>query len=352
MNIFEWIKKYWKWLKQIKIKQFVNLSRTEFLKQSKVYAFFKKYYRWFRRFGWKGLTQTKKGRFISLIILSIVGMFLTTLFSDCIIELLSFDGDERQESYAASSIRVLLLGLPVFIGLWYFRTHDTREQIEKTQEQIEKSQEQIEISHKQTTQSKEQIEKSQENTYTSILSNGLNLISTNNVNARRLGLVTLAVLKQTVESSVIQTQLDQSTTALSLNGFSDNKERLRLMYVDLSGMNFPNSISHFVDFSYSDLRYSNFENATFIEVDFKESKLQGANLQGACFCPADMNHQVAKALGLDVNSMLSSDLNSKLDTALLDGAFYDTETKFPPGFEPEDHGMIEVDENGYPINKK
>ncbi len=47
----------------------------------------------------------------------------------------------------AEYLATAVVGVPVFIFLWYFRTRDVRQQIEKTQEQVDKFQKQINQNH-------------------------------------------------------------------------------------------------------------------------------------------------------------------------------------------------------------
>ncbi len=272
---------------------------------------------------WECLTQTKLGRFISLIILSIVGMFLTTLFSDCIIELLSFDGDKFQESYAASSIRVLLLGLPVFIGLWYFRTHDTREQIQKAQESI----------------------------HTAILSNAYTLLASTELPSRCIGVKSLATLKRNYPA--FTNQIDNVTKDLILT----SKERANPQKVPGSQIGAIKN-SEVANFVGAELQGVNLERAklqgaeltgVYLQGAYLQwAELQGAYLQGAKLQGANLQWANLKEVKLQGAYLQGA----KLQEAKLQRAKYDRYTIFPADFDPEENDMIEVDENGNPIKEE
>lgn len=85
---------------------------------------------------------------------------------------------------------------------------------------------------------------------------------------------------------------------------------------------FINSILDEAFFNNANLKYSNFENAELNRTSFSGAHLEGARFNGC-----------------------------SLEDAFLKGATYDGSTIFPDGFDPEKHGMIEVDKNGNPVEK-
>ncbi len=323
------------WIMQISLspmlKQFITLVVAIFL-----LCFFstssKQRIEWFKQKKkkgmkiWECLTQTKKGRFISLIILSIVGMFLTTLFSDCIIELLSFDGNESQESYAASSIRVLLLGLPVFIGLWYFRTHDTREQIEKTQEHIEKSDKSI---------------------HTAILSNGFILITSPELVSRCIGVKSLATLRRNYPA--FSDQIDSATDGLILTSEAQLNAPEDPTNEQIKQINESSEVANFFG---ANLQGMSLLLAKLQGANLLVAKLQGSYLQGTDLQRADLRGAELQGANLEEADLRGADLRgaelqgAELQEAKLQGAYYNEKTIFPADFDPEENDMIEVDENG------
>ena len=82
--------------------------------------------------------------------------------------------DETVAKYLATAV----VGVPVFMFLWYFRTRDVRQQIEKTQGLIEKAQEQIKKTQEQIDGSQRQSWQNQFNDAIGNLTN-ISLISTN-----------------------------------------------------------------------------------------------------------------------------------------------------------------------------
>ena len=95
------------------------------------------------------------------------------------------------------NLTLLVMSLPVFLVLWVFRTYDTYRQIEKSQEQI-----------------KESVKSRETSIYNNLLSTGLDLIASDNVPARCIGLVQLALVRR--ESPALKEQIDASTQDLTL----------------------------------------------------------------------------------------------------------------------------------------
>lgn len=106
-----------------------------------------------------------------------------------------------------------------------------------------------------------------------------------------------------------------------------------------------------------------FENATFRDADlywliafgasFRNAVMDGCVFRGADLKEADFNGaslRNAKFLGNNLGGR--TDLSgADLATAVIDGAdftgaSYDLNTKFPPGFDPLDHGLLKVQTDG------
>ena len=95
------------------------------------------------------IADTEIRRFVALLVLVAIGLFFGGIFSYCdvpkkLIPPSVSNGNGWSNLY--NSLLGLTIALPVFVGLWFFRTIDTREQIAKTQEQIKKTHLQIDQS--------------------------------------------------------------------------------------------------------------------------------------------------------------------------------------------------------------
>ncbi len=97
------------------------------------------------------------------------------------------------------------------------------------------------------------------------------------------------------------------------------------------------------------LQWAKLQEADLQEANLQEADLKGANLQGANLQWADL--QEAKLQGAELHGAKLQRAN--LQGANLQGAKYCTHpnlcTIFPDGFDPNEHGMIEVDINGNPV---
>ena len=123
------------------------------------------------------------------------------------------------------------------------------------------------------------------------------------------------------------------------------------------------------DLSGADLHGSDLSSAYFNETDLNSAYLGAAHLVGAFLCNADLTNAnltyadlvsaflvIADLSDADLTHADLVDANLKganLSNAILTGARYckddGFETVFPDGFDPEEHGMIEVDKNGTPV---
>ncbi len=114
-------------------------------------------------------------------------------------------------------------------------------------------------------------------------------------------------------------------------------EETKLTNVNLSGFNLQRAI-----LTGSDLRGANLSGANLTFATMKEAILEGADLQRANLFGADLTE--AFMTGSDLRG---ADLTEakKLDEIFLTGARYNNDTKFPAGFDPEEHGMKPLDEN-------
>ena len=115
---------------------------------------------WFKRIY---LPWALKNRLYALVVSATAGLFLlgmiTFLFRwlGCIFYFFA-EGNRIQ-----TSLSLLVLGLPTFLTLWFFRTHDTREQIETSQNILIKAEENMEIARKNIEIATENMEIARKN---------------------------------------------------------------------------------------------------------------------------------------------------------------------------------------------
>jgi len=115
-------------------------------------------------------------------------------------------------------------------------------------------------------------------------------------------------------------------------------------FLDLMGVSFDDSDLTGSDFTHANLYWANLSDAKcddciFIGADlrgaiFFRTSLQGAKLQVANF-GVDMLGGHTDLADVDLSTALLTGAN-------LTGATFNAETKFPPGFDPLKHGMIET----------
>jgi uncharacterized protein YjbI with pentapeptide repeats len=109
---------------------------------------------------------------------------------------------------------------------------------------------------------------------------------------------------------------------------------------DFSGCNLEGACLKAGDFYWTIFFRANLSNADLRDADLRGADLKYANLQGA-----DLRGALLKEDELRGSTKLQgADLrDSLLDGANLNNAAYDTNTRFPVGFDPNRHCMIKVD---------
>ena len=183
-----------------------------------------------------------KYRFIALIIGSAFGLYIFNAYLDnnyfYIINISQIDNKQL-----ISSVAFVLLGLPVLILLWFFRTHDIRESIQKTEE----------------------------STRTSILFNAQKLLFSNKLKDRTVGLILLLQLKH---QGYFRHEVDISTRDTDLQ--KADLQNVDLQEADLRGVD----LSH-TNLQEADLRGVNFRNAYLRGADLRRADLRNADLRMA-----------------------------------------------------------------------
>ncbi len=239
------------------------------------------------------------------------------------------------------SLITLLLVLPTLLLLWIFRTFDTREQIKTTQN----------------------------NTLTSMLTHALDMITSNDLKRRAMGLIQLAQLKK--QTKDFDAQIDASTRHLDLStvvskGASLSKSASPLEHksslfmdstlenMDLRGTNFrdgnliranlSSAILFDANLSSAKLNSANLSGANLFFAKLVSANLSDANLVGAQLSNAKLNGAYLRGANLSDANLRGADLRSAQlsDRTDLLEAKYDDETLFPEGFDPETKGMVKV----------
>jgi hypothetical protein len=108
--------------------------------------------------------------------------------------------------------------------------------------------------------------------------------------------------------------------------------RMALLYRNLRESDFSGSQICGGNFQGSDLRGANFEKADLTGVSFYEADLRGAKLNGAKLLKAGF--QEARLEGADLSEAALEEVDLR--------ATYDTSTKWPVGFKPDEHGAVKV----------
>ena len=247
-----------------------------------------------------------------------------------------------------SSLTTLFLALPTLFILWLFRTHDTREQIEKTKDQIEIT--------------KEQIEKSQNNTLTSILTHAMDMITSDDLKRRVTGLIQLGQLKKQTDN--FNAQIDGVTRNLDLrthdiNGKTLNEnekipiicQRALLMKAALKGMDLSDAKLRGADLEFADLTNTNLIRADLSDAVLTKADLTNSDLREAIMTNSDLTFANLTNANLTSAIMWHAELagasleganlsGAELDGVNFDHATYNDETKFPEGFDLDAAGMF------------
>lgn len=111
--------------------------------------------------------------------------------------------------------------------------------------------------------------------------------------------------------------------------------------LNVEGAYFAQAKLHNASFVKCELYWANFFEATAVEADFRGAELRGACLKGANFQQARFDEA---DLGRDAlngsTDLTGADLSgASLVRTKLEGTVYDLRTRFPAGFDPQQHGM-------------
>ena len=268
------------------------------------------------------------------------------------------------------NLSLLVMSLPVLLALWWFRTFDTRQQIDKAEEQIGAS-----------------IESREASTRDSQLSTGLQLIADTDVAARCIGLVQLALVRsrcQEMEEKLkkeLEGQIDAATQNLilykeerdetqeeisklrgamlrnmNLRGAMMKKANLKeanleeaifeeavLEEADLSdacltGINLKQTRLARAHLYKANLKGSNLKGADLNQADLQEANLEGADLGGANLCDANLEEVNLEGVNFQIGSQEQSS-SGTIDMTITQ---YNGNTVFPKGFDPKERGLTDM----------
>lgn len=126
--------------------------------------------------------------------------------------------------------------------------------------------------------------------------------------------------------------------------YEENLNGLLLPVVTLHGAvlsraQFQNAFLDSANLQVADLSWINLQNTFLRWANLQGAELLGANLQGADFSWANLQGAELKDIKYD-------------DKTIFSGAYYDSKTIFPDGFDPKAHGMRKVDEHGNRLKDK
>ena len=217
--------------------------------------------------------------------------------------LLVLSGVEKMKGVAEkliTSLHVIVLGLPVVTTLWWFRTNDTLEQIQKTKESTDVSI----LFGAQQMMFEDDGEKP-----------GIKTL---------VGFAQLMLLRQQGSHKAV---IDLATRDANLAG-------LDLYPISMREANLYRANLQKSALDHADLRRAELHSANLTEADLVSANLQGAFLTWAVLQKADLRY--AELQGADLKS--AKDISG----AKFEGAKYSDETQFPDGFDPEKAGMIKV----------
>ena len=273
-------------------------------------------------------------RFKALIIAALLGILSLFIFVEYCQEYFGGLFQIERNSGFMGAVALLVLGLPVVIVLWFFKTYDIKTQIEKAEKQIEKSEEQIaqaekqiEKSEERIAKSEEQIEKSEEQIHQASYFKGLDHLASNDVLKTAIGVRELVALRK------ITKQYDKDILTAFEKLFQLRKagnDRVDLKKIDfseiylsegdLSGADLSRADFSKADFSYANLTFAGLSRTNLIAADFSYANLMVADLSGANLKEAEF---------MEANlSRTNFNKAKNLEHAYFEGASY--AISFPP----------------------
>ena len=229
------------------------------------------------------------GLVMTPFIVSIIDYLIKCIDGICGKSLFLNSGNGEASYRFRVNLSLLVMSLPVLLVLWWFRTYDTRQQIEKTQEQIEEAAKSRETS-----------------TYNNLLAVAMNMLVSDKVAVRGKSLVQLALVRH--KSPELQDQIDVSTQSLILYQEDSGEfaeEFVMLRRAGLQNMNLSEAVMHKAVLESANLYKVNLEKAHLTKAD-----LRGADLREADLSNADLNNADLREANLNNANLTEANLNN------------------------------------------
>ena len=135
------------------------------------------------------------------------------------------------------------------------------------------------------------------------------------------------------------THLSQEAVLQVINSSIQSGKPLYLVGANLSGANLVSA-----NLSGSDLRTADLSHADLYGANMSKANLFGAYLFGADLREADLSYADLRKTFLGKTDLRGANLRTaNLESVLLEGAWYDHNTMWPEGFDPEAWGAVLVD---------
>lgn len=279
----------------------------------------------------KGLVL--KHRFLTLMLMAGYGLLLvyaTAQCGNCLLALLGMDKMDGASERFLSSFYVIVLGLPTVTMLWFFRTHDTHEQIQKTKE----------------------------GTDANVLFGALKMLFDTDPNQHAsaktaAGFALLMELRQqglqrsTIDLAMCRANLSGlDLTTFLLRGMDLQFAKLRdvnLLNADLTGVNLRRADLSGANLQNTTLQYANLGDATLEETNLRNANLQGADLARADLNGANLMESDLRGADLRWAKYVGNIHRKPHDKkTIFTNALYLDEHQFPKGFDFQGHGMKKV----------
>ena len=258
-----------------------------------------------------------------------------------------------------TSLHVIVLGLPVVTTLWWFRTNDTLEQIQKTKESTDVNilfgaqkmmfEDIGKVPGPKTLFGFEQLmHLHQQGSYRATID-----LIIRDANLAGLNLSSISMCEADLSSAILEKSLLVRADLRNAILFRANLINAKLLMADLQNANMT-----YADLQRAYLRAANLQGANMKRADLQRASLRNAKLQGASMEHADLQNANLQEAHLQGANMGHADLqNADLQQAQLQGANlenatfsnakfkgskYSDETKLPMALNPAIEGMVKV----------
>jgi len=262
----------------------------------------------------------------------LVLVFVLHLSSEFVLALFCADKMSGVVEKFFASLYVIALGLPTLALLWFFRTNDTLEQIQKTKENTEVS----------------ILFGAQEMLFAPIPIHGDTASPKNAVGFAQL----MDLRQQGSHQAIIDLATRKANlTSLDLTGIplrGVNLQSAKMRYVKLANVDLTGADLRYADLTSADLQHACLERANLKNAKLISTKLQNANLQNADLVQAhlvDAKLSDSDLRGADLSHAKwkkpsgSGNVDHEKHDADFANARYSADTDFPADICPEEWGM-------------